>query len=374
MSAPEIKEMKPTKIVLVDFGVPFGGAEVYLTSLVQLLKDRVDLYALCVNAELAASLRKENITVFEFPFALQRGKLIQILVGAVMLPWLRVRYGVKTVWINGYTEIVLLPIARLLGCTALATRHLSMDPPQQGWHLAPGRNIPRLLYENLAFAANKIICVSEAVARDMRALVDNSKVAVIPNWVPALPKGVEVAGSPGAKLELLFVGRLQRYKGASLIIEAMRQLDAAGHGGRVALTIVGDGECRPELENQATGLDVRFEGFQKDPSRYYRQADVFINPSVGPEGLPLVSLEAMSYGLPCVFSDLPVHREITGEGRSALLFRSKDASDLSVKIEQLLHSVDMRREFGEQGREAIKARHSPESAQERYLHELGLLT
>ena len=51
-------------------------------------------------------------------------------------------------------------------------------------------------------------------------------------------------------------------------------------------------------------------------------------PSMGPEGLPMTSLEAMAHGLPCIFSDLPVHHEITDHGKGAYLFRSGEVESL----------------------------------------------
>jgi glycosyltransferase involved in cell wall biosynthesis len=102
--------------------------------------------------------------------------------------------------------------------------------------------------------------------------------------------------------------------------------------------VVGDGSYRSQLEVAAQELDVQFAGFQADPSRFYEDSTVFINPSLGPEGLPLVSLEAMAYGLPCIFSDLPVHREITGGGKAAVLFKRGDSDSLTQQLRELLGS------------------------------------
>jgi glycosyltransferase involved in cell wall biosynthesis len=275
---------------------------------------------------------------------------------------------VDTVWINGYSEIVLLPWARLLGCTAIATRHLTLDI-EKGWSLSTlKRRVARFLYKRFAFTANRIICVSEAVAKDLSGIVSREKLVVIPNWMPSLPEPVSVHYQEGALLRLLFVGRLIPLKGASLILDAMRRMDA----NRVGLTVVGEGECRQALECEAKGLNVRFVGFQRDPSNCYRDADVFINPTFGPEGLPLVSLEAMSYGLPCLLSDLPVNKEITENGKSALLFRCGDAEDLSAKIGMFLSSPELLTKYGALGRSAVENKHSAEVARALFVEALAL--
>ena len=129
---------------------------------------------------------------------------------------------------------------------------------------------------------------------------------------------------------MLFVGRLERYKGLYLLLEALREIPD------VRLTVVGDGSYRKELERLAEGIDVRFEGFQRHPAPYYAEADIFVMPSLGPEGFGIVTMEAMAHGLPCVISDLAVHREITGEGTAAMLFRNGNVEDLRGKLHELI--------------------------------------
>lgn len=325
------------------------------------------MHAICVNARLREALRERNVLVFPERAMKDRGKIINLMVAASLLVWMRFRFGISIVWIQGYSEIALLPLARLLGCKAVATRHLTRGSEARNL----GSRIANKVYEHLAFTAHRIFCVSEAVACDMRCLVDERRIAVIPNWVPSLPTSLTPRNGNG--LRLLFVGRLQPHKGAAMILDAMREIETIDNSDRVSLTIVGEGACRQELESLAQGLDVRFAGFQKDPSLFYREADVFINPSLGPEGLPLVSLEAMSYGLPCIFSDLKVHREITCNGEAAMLFRSEDAADLCDRIRQFLGSEKTRRQYGELARAAILAKHRPESARGAYLHQLETL-
>jgi len=322
---------------------------------------------LCVNASLAAALKNEGVCVVPQGGMKNRGKLANILMATLLMVWVRVRYVISTFWVNGYSEIVLLPVAKLLGAQAVATRHLTMEPQPNGWHSNPSRKVAHTLYQAFAFTADKIFCVSRRVSQDIVKIVDARKVTVIPNWVPELPS----AGAPDrhkGKINLLFVGRLEKYKGAGLILEAMRGLEHP-----VSLTIVGEGTYKFELQAMAVGLDVHFAGFQSDPRKFYSETDIFINPSVGPEGLPLVSLEAMSFGLPCILSDLDVHKEISGDGESAALFTIGEAADLRRRIAELASNLGLRSGFGRQARAAIVARHSPQVARSAYLEQLESL-
>jgi glycosyltransferase involved in cell wall biosynthesis len=159
---------------------------------------------------------------------------------------------------------------------------------------------------------------------------------------------------------LLYVGRLVEYKGLHLLLQGIRGLPG------VELTVAGEGPFRSELEEMAVGSAVKFVGFRTSLGDLYEAAHVFVNPSMGPEGLPIVCLEAMSYGLACLFSDLPVHREIACGGSAAVLFNAGNPSDLRQKLVSLVSDEGARLRYGNLAHAAICARHNPELAAKAY--------
>jgi len=185
-------------------------------------------------------------------------------------------------------------------------------------------------------------------------------VSVIPNWVTTLPDPRTRSGKLRAT-QIVCIGRLEKYKGVHLLIEAMRGLD------EVALTVVGDGTYRLELERLARGLEINFVGFQRDPTPFYRQADIFVMPSLGPEGLPMVAIEAMSHMLPCMFSDLAVHCEISDGGQAAMLFCSGDVDDLRRKLQLLLESEREQDRLAKNAYELVKRKYYEPVARQAYL-------
>jgi glycosyltransferase involved in cell wall biosynthesis len=361
--------VKHSKVLLVDFGVMYGGGQVYLTRLIQLLEGQAEFFVLCSNPELSRSLADQRVHVFQFAPANHWSKLWKMSLGMAILVRLRIFRGINVVWINGTPEIIFSPLARILGCKTIATRHLSMDAQSLELHRTTNRVFSESLFRKLASSLHKVVCVSEAVATDLANVLSLKNLVSIPNWVSVLPDPITANNQEGS-IRLVFVGRLQKYKGAHIIIDAMKQLTAQNPELRSSLTIVGDGECCDELALQAQGLNVRFTGFQKITTSFYRNADLFINPSMGPEGLPLVSLEAMSFGLPCILSDLRVHREISENGRCALLFRSGDAADLCLKIQSLVAFPTKMRTYGQLGRTAIESKYSADAARINYLEML----
>lgn len=363
---------RPRKIALVDLSTEFTGGQSYLQNLVTLLSGETDLWLLKLSPRLTVAAHDGETRSVDLAFASKWGRPLQIILCMVVLAWLRMRHGLDTVWVNGYPEIALMPWARLIGCRAFATRHLTLLTDKPKWHWIRNGWRVHFLYEHLAPAANKIVCVSEAVAESLKTCVRSEKLTVIQNWVPVLPEPVSPNGDEIKPLRLLFVGRLIQHKGMSLLLEAMRLMNAREGLRGLSLTVVGEGEDRAALEQEAANLNVQFAGFCADTSSFYRLADVFVNPTLGPEGLPLVSLDAMSYGLPCIFSDLPVHKEITRNGKAALLFETGNPEDLKRTIELLLNSPYLIGKYGRLAREAVESNHRAEFARRRYVEELGL--
>jgi len=364
--------MIPQKVLLVDLGISYGGTSTYIMNICGLLQDRVKVYALCVNRDVVESLRNSGMQVFSLVWALHAGKIIQLLGSIAILFYLKICYRIDVIWVQGIPDVVLIPIARVLGCRAIITRHITLGAKMESWIKARNRRIAEAVYVRYACLANKTICVSQSVGNDLLPILPPGKVVVIPNWITSIPKYFGKAYFDQSSVNLLFVGRLLKYKGAAIILDAMRNMKRRGGRVSLTLTVVGDGEYREELELLADGLDVRFAGMQKDVSRYYRDADIFVHPTYGPEGSSLVTMEAMSCGVPCVLSDLPVNRELSEDGKSALLFRVGDAYDLCLKLESFISSPELRMVYRRRGYAMVRRRYSAETVRASYLKVLGV--
>jgi len=348
-------------VLLIDLGAHFGGVENYLVSLARLLRGEVELHALCVLPELARRLNAagaKTVLLPEFGGAL---KPLRFLAAAAMLPWLVAREEIDTVQVNGFLEATLMLPARMMGLRAVYTRHGPFEMEMYKWWRQPLKFLPRALARVSVHLATSVVCVSETVGTGVRAIRPMVPVEVIPNWLAGqgAPQAVRDAGT----VRVVCASRLERYKGIHLVIEAMRGIDGA------ELTVVGDGPYRAELEEMAaaSGISARFVGFQREMQPFYEAADVFAMPSLGPEGLPMSSLEAMGRGICCIFSDLPVHREITDGGVGAMLFRSGDAAALREALRELVADAGMRARFAGEGYRIVGERYTAERVKANYL-------
>jgi len=155
---------------------------------------------------------------------------------------------------------------------------------------------------------------------------------------------------------ILFVGRLNYYKGLENLVDAMSLIDAT-------LLVVGDGNRRAALEQRAHDHGVsdriHFEGYVPDndlPS-YYNSADLFVLPSVEPsEAFGIVQLEAMARGLPIINTSLPTGVPwVSQDGKTGLTVPPRNASALADAISTLLVDDVRRRNYGRQARARVES-------------------
>ncbi|WP_042692489.1 glycosyltransferase family 4 protein [Azospirillum sp. B506] len=217
--------------------------------------------------------------------------------------------------------------------------------------------------------SSAVVANSEGLADLARRFAPDQPIAIIPNGVDAArfspPGGIPSHGDAGEDdgcLSLLFVGRVVRQKGLDMLFEALASLPS-GTRGRIALTIVGDGPARPELEAQAARLGlserVAFRGWlgRDELPAAYRAADVFVFPSRD-EGMPNVVLEAMAAGLPVVATRIAGNRDLVVEEETGLMLDADDTPALAAALTRLAEDPALRRRLGEGGRRRVVAHFS----------------
>lgn len=166
---------------------------------------------------------------------------------------------------------------------------------------------------------------------------------------------------------VLGVGELSERKDFATLIRAFARLQADRP---CRLMILGEGRRRRELEDliQALGIGDRtaLPGFVPNPYPYMARAAVFVSSSRW-EGMPVVLIEALALGTPCVACDCPSGpREVLDDGRVGPLVPPGDDEALAVAIDaQLARPRDVHRL-----REAVAAYRDIDSAKA-YLAALG---
>ena len=151
--------------------------------------------------------------------------------------------------------------------------------------------------------------------------------------------------APSAPFHLLCVGRLTPAKGQHVLLDAL--IDLRRQGRNVSLTLVGTGPDEASLKQavRAARLDasVSFTGAldQQQVHALYQSADAFVLPSFA-EGIPVVLMEAMACGVPCITTRITGIPELIRSADEGLLVTPADAEALAGAIVQLMSAPHLR--------------------------------
>jgi glycosyltransferase involved in cell wall biosynthesis len=118
--------------------------------------------------------------------------------------------------------------------------------------------------------------------------------------------------------------------------------------------LVGGGEDEAMLKSAAAGLsNLTFTGFVDNVGDYLAAFDVFVLPS-NREGIGSILFDAMERGLPVVASRVGGVPDIVHDGQNGLLIDPANPAQLRDAILRLRADPELRRAYGERGREFAK--------------------
>jgi glycosyltransferase involved in cell wall biosynthesis len=235
-----------------------------------------------------------------------------------------------------------------------------VDPPLASWLF---RLVPLI-------SGDLVLAVSKAARRHLTPFgLGRSKVVVL--WNAIDPRPIRPKPRRGPPL-VAFVGRLNRWKGYEVLVEAAALL--ADERPEVRFAIVGDPPSGEEWRTEALrqeverlGLTDRFElpGFVADGRAIFERATIAVVPSTWPEPCGGVILEAMWAGTPVIATAHGGSPEILEDGDSGVLIPPRDAYALAGAIRRLLSDAPLRERIAVAGQHRAHEVFSSERSQER---------
>ncbi len=169
-------------------------------------------------------------------------------------------------------------------------------------------------------------------------------------------------GSDCERPRVLSVGRLEPQKGFDYLIEVARRVHSTHPDWQFVINGRGSQEEALHRAVHEAGLDdcVRFVPRTEDIVSLYTSSSIYAMTSRF-EGFPMVLLEAMAAGLPCVSFDCRTGpREILHDGEDGYLVPVGDTARFAERLAELMDGTERRRRMGEAARTNV-LRFSPES-------------
>ena len=210
-----------------------------------------------------------------------------------------------------------------------------------------------------------VTAVSKFLKQATIETFDFDDVEVIPNFIcqkhylrlPDSPLRAELA--PNGERLLVHVSNFRAVKRPVDCVEILTKVRAAGENAR--LIMVGDG---PELsavryrgEQLGMNGNIVYVGKQANIADYLGVADLFLLPSEL-ESFGLAALEAQACEVPVIATRIGGIPEVVNDGESGFLSDVGDVEKMSVDALRLLRDEELRRSFGEKGRELSVKRYS----------------
>jgi glycosyltransferase involved in cell wall biosynthesis len=192
-----------------------------------------------------------------------------------------------------------------------------------------------LAYRTLRHYTNGYIANSRQIFADLLTHgVPAERIFEVPNGVEIPNNGTSDVRRPKlgtGPTHYICMGRLDPEKRIDLMLRGFARFP----DGSATLTVLGDGDSRHQLEQLASNLGlqgrVAFPGRTEDVSTYLRSAHFYLSTSTF-EGMSNALLEAMSFGVVPLVSDVSGATDIVDHGCNGLLFDSRDTSDFVAKL------------------------------------------
>ena len=219
-----------------------------------------------------------------------------------------------------------------------------------------------------------VTAVSKFLKQATIETFDFDEIEVIPNFIckshytrlPDSPLRTELA--PNGERLLVHVSNFRPVKRPNDCVEILAKVRAAGENAR--LVMVGDGPELSAVRYRAEQLgvvdDTIFVGKQANIADYLGVADVFLLPSEL-ESFGLAALEAQACEVPVIATRIGGIPEVVNDGESGFLSDVADVGKMSADTLILLRDENLRRSFGEKGRELAVQRYSTDKIIPQYI-------
>lgn len=295
-----------------------GGTEKVITDLIN--NDKTTKYELFLGDLNSDNTWMKKIINTKIKYAARKSKILKLIFSTLYL--LMTRSAIVLVLDTNYIKLAkICNVFRFHKYRIVSWIHFSLFDE-------PTVNIKNLKLADFHFA------ISSGIAKQMRdSGIQSQKIVTVFNPVfkqPIINRNVD------DQLSLCFVGRIQ-FNGQKNLKELFNALII--YKGAWKLKIIGDGDkrdildCKQFLKRNNLQSNVTWVGWVSNPWEHVNDTDYIVLSSKY-EGFPLVLIEAISRGIPCISANCPTGTDDVISSDNGLLYESGSVLDLADKLEE----------------------------------------
>lgn len=251
-----------------------------------------------------------------------------------------------------YKDFVVVQLIKAMGYKVVVHYH------NKGVATRQDRWLDDKLYRRF-FKGIKVILLAEALYADVKKYVKRENVFICPNGIPETLIAEPSVERHNPVPRLLFLSNLLESKGVIVLLDALKILKDKGYsficdfvGGETAE--IDAARFEREVEQRGMNTIAIYNGrkYGEEKYSYWRTADLFVFPTYYPnECFPLVLLEAMQHGVPCISTREGGIADIIDEGKTGWIVEREDANALADRMATCLDKREETALLGKNGYE-----------------------
>lgn len=205
---------------------------------------------------------------------------------------------------------------------------------------------------------DKLIVLSKSWKEFFELIIPEDKIEVVNNSIPINNLQINIKKQLKEEVVFIFMGRLGQRKGIYDLLNVAEQISLDDkYKNRFKLIIAGDGEIDKvsDIIRQKNIQDIVInKGWidGDDKEKLLKEGDVFVLPSYN-EGLPMAILEAMSYHLVCISTNVGGIPEVISHGLNGYIHKPGDTFQLFEYIKNTIDDNYNRTKMSEKSFERV---------------------
>ena len=335
------------KVMHVTYDMRIGGTEMVVKNLIEGIDDRkFNMSIFCLESPIGpwgSELREMGVRITSysrsegFDYSAIKSIRKQIIEDKIDI----LHCHQYTPWVYGALA------AFGLSTRVIFTEHGRFYPDVKSWKR-------RCVNPILVKLTERITAISKATALALKEYeyISESSVNVIYNGIPSnLPTiSTDLRKELNIDTNALVLGTIARFdpiKNHGMMLDSVAELIRQNIN--VHLILVGDGECRQEIEDKIARLKisdyVTLTGYISKPFDYLNIMEVFLLTSFS-EGTSMTLLEAMRSSKPCIVTGVGGNPEVIEHNNNGFVIQSDSVSELTESIINLYSDHDLKNQMG----------------------------